>query len=406
MHLGADHARRFLVRRHLLDPPRTLASTHASVLAVIDRLGSLQFDPLEVPGARNHDLVLHARIAGYERSLCDALLYAPKGKRKLFEAYNKSLNLLPVRELPFYRFAWQRARTRYENTIFTHHTSAIEAILKRIRDEGPLSTVAFKESHRASIDWHWSKTSEGRALLEALFETGHVGIARREGNRRSFDLIERLFPDALLSKRVPIEQSQRHRLLSRYRAHGLLGTQSGTEINVGTGSAADRKRVVDSLVDEGVLVPVEVEGVRGSRYVMSDEHAILRETEREKPGRAVTFVAPLDPLLWDRRLLEALFGFEYIWEVYTPAAKRRHGYYVLPILFGDRLIGRIEPRLLRDEGTLQIAGLWFERDFDPLGERAFGRALHDALEAYRTFVGAKSVRWPRSRIARELARTV
>src|SRR6266511_3511174 len=100
LRISADHARRFLVRRHLLDPPRALPAEPASVLRVIDRLGSLQFDPLEIPGARSHDLVLHARIAGYRREWLEALLYAPAGDRRLIELYNKSLNILPIEQLP------------------------------------------------------------------------------------------------------------------------------------------------------------------------------------------------------------------------------------------------------------------------------------------------------------------
>jgi uncharacterized protein YcaQ len=405
--LSAYQARRFLVRRHLLDPPRLLAPTATSVLKVIERLGSLQFDPLEVPGARNHDLVLHARIAGYQRSWCDRYLYAPKGKRRLFEAYNKSLNLLPVAELPYYRLAWHRARGRYDDTLFTEHARGVRAILRRLREDGALSTAAFKESHRGEIDWHWAKTTEGRALLEALFEAGHVGIARRDGNRRTYDLIERLFPEALLEKRVSHDASQRHRLLSRYRGHGLLGQSAGTEVHTGTGTAAERARIVEALVDEGVLLAVEVEGVRGPRYVLGEERAILRSaqtTMREENAEGVTFVAPLDPLLWDRRLLRTLFDFDYIWEVYTPAAKRRHGYYALPILFGDRLVGRIEPRLDRARGTLHLAGLWFERGFDPVETPGFAVAFGDALAAYRVFVGATNVTWLRGRIARALQR--
>ncbi|MEO7294879.1 MAG: crosslink repair DNA glycosylase YcaQ family protein, partial [Candidatus Limnocylindria bacterium] len=99
--ISADHARRFLVSRHLLAPPRTLPAKPASVLAAVERLGSLQFDPLEVPGARNHDLVLHARVAGYERAWCEQWLYGPD--RRLIELYNKSLNMVPMHELPHYR---------------------------------------------------------------------------------------------------------------------------------------------------------------------------------------------------------------------------------------------------------------------------------------------------------------
>src|SRR4051812_7782944 len=127
LQLSAEIARRFLVRRQLLAPPRALPPSPASVLEVVTRLGSLQFDPLDVPGARNHELVLHARIAGLRTAWCDSLLYAPAGERMLFEAYNKSLNLLPAHELPFYRFAWKRAQKRYRGTIFTTQAKIVRA---------------------------------------------------------------------------------------------------------------------------------------------------------------------------------------------------------------------------------------------------------------------------------------
>src|SRR5262249_26820817 len=116
--IAADHARRFLVRRKLLDPPRSLPPTPESVLTVVTRLGSVQFDPLATPGARSHDLVLHARIQGYAPALCDRLLYAPPGERRLYEAYNKSLNILPVEEIPYHRVAWDRAEEHYRERVF------------------------------------------------------------------------------------------------------------------------------------------------------------------------------------------------------------------------------------------------------------------------------------------------
>jgi uncharacterized protein YcaQ len=118
----------------------------------------------------------------------------------------------------------------------------------------------------------------------------------------------------------------------------------------------------------------------------------------------VSFLAPLDPLIWDRRgLLRGLFGFDYLWEVYVPEAKRRWGYYVLPILFGDRFVGRIEPRLDRKTKALNILGIWFEPTFAPMESPGFIEALRDAIEAYRSFVGAEKVAWPRTRAAREIA---
>jgi uncharacterized protein len=404
--LSRDRARRFLVRRHLLDPPRSLRPERASVLAVVEQLGSLQFDPLEVPGARNHDLVLHARIQGYARPLCDDLLYAPPGERRLFEAYNKSLNILPVHELPYYRLAWERAAARNDGKILRERAAATKAILARIRRQGPVSTADVSREMGELVDWRWGPTTEGRALLEALIATGRLSLARREGNRRFYDLTERLFPASILERRVTREEAMRHRLLSRHRGVGLLGAGASSEVTIGLGSTAERARILAGLVEDGTLIAAEVEGVRGIRYVIAAELPLLEAAARADAPRApsVTFLAPLDPLMWDRRLVEALFGFAYKWEVYVPEAKRRHGYYVLPILYGDRLVGRIEPRMDRERKSLGIVGIAFEAGFAALEEPGFAGALGQALRAYQELVGAERVVWPRSRIGQALKR--
>jgi uncharacterized protein YcaQ len=401
LRISADHARSFLVRRHLLDPPRALAPEAASVLRVMDRLGSLQFDPLEVPGARNHDLVLHARIKDYQRGWCEQWLYGED--RRLIEVYNKSLNILPMPELPHYALAWDRSKRHYRDTILREQSAVADAILAKISADGPLSTAAFRD-HNHAVEWWWAPTSAARAVMEALFVTGRLGIARREGSRRFYDLIERLVPSELLARRETEEEATRHRLLSRYRGVGLLAGQAAAEVILGTGSAAERTRLTAGLVDDGTLIRVAVEGMRHTRYLLADEEPILEAaTEPFRDTPAVTFMAPLDPLIWDRRLLRELFGFDYVWEVYVPAARRRHGYYVLPVLFGDRLVGRIEPRLERKSGVLAILGVWFEAGFSPMEEPHFVPALAEALRAYREFVGARSLSWPRTRTGRELA---
>jgi uncharacterized protein len=403
--LSRDHARRFLARRHLLDPARRLPPEPASVLTVVDRLGSLQFDPLEAPGAKNHDLVLHARIDGYRRALCDDLLYGPIGERRLYEAFNKSLNILPMVELPYYRLGWERAAERHDAGILREHAGVRDAVLARIREDGPIVTAAASREHDAEVTWGWGKGSAGKAVLEALFATGRVSIARREGNRRFYDLTERVFPPALLARRVPRPEAARHRLLSRYRGVGLMGARGAAELVNGTGKAAERAAVLSGLVADGTLMPAEVEGVRGPRYVLAEELPLVEATRARGDGAApsVVFLAPLDPFLWDRDLVEDLFGFLYRWEVYTPVAKRQHGYYALPILFGERLVGRIEPRLSPERDALRLVGLSFERGFAPLAEPGFVEGFGRALGAYRRFTGAERVIWPRSRVARALA---
>ena len=162
------------------------------------------------------------------------------------------------------------------------------------------------------------------------------------------------------------------------------------------------------------MFPVQVEGLKGERFVVAEDLAFLDQAEAEidadrSPGgvdAGVAFLAPLDPLCWDRDLLRRLYGFDYVWEVYVPAAKRRWGYYVLPVLYGDRLVGRIEPRIERRAGTLRIAGLWWEPGFDPLAEGGFVAAFAAALAAHRDFADLKTVALPREARHRPLMTAV
>jgi uncharacterized protein YcaQ len=390
--LSAEHARRFLVLRNGLAPPRSLPASPESVLTVVERVGLLQFDPLEMPGARNHDLVLHARIKDYRREWCEQWLYGPD--RRLFEIYNKSLNIVPLEELPHHRVSWDRYRERYEAGILREHADVAHNILQRIAAEGPLSTSAFSE-HGKSVDWWWAPTRVARAVLEALFVIGRVGVAHRDGNRRYYDLIERLVPEELLLKRESAEDGMRHRLLSRYRLAGLTWPSAPAELILGTGYAAERVRRTAELVEAGDLVPVEVEGLKGLRYAPADERALLEGAAPADAaiGNGVAFIGPLDPLVSDRRLLRELWDFDYLWEVYVPEPKRRWGYYVLPILFGDQLVGRFEPRMYRSTGTLRILGIWWEQGFEPRRQEGFVPQMREALAAYMRFVGAKRVDW-------------
>ena len=161
-------------------------------------------------------------------------------------------------------------------------------------------------------------------------------------------------------------------------------------------------------------MPVAVEGLRGDRFVVADELPMLDAAEREvaagvPPGGAepgVAFLAPLDPLAWDRDLLRRLFEFDYLWEVYVPEAKRRWGYYVLPILYGDRFVGRIEPRIDRKAKVLDVVGLWWEDGFDPLEEEGFDAGFAEALEAHRRFGGVNTVALPTAAVHRRFVAAV
>ena len=402
-------ARRFLVLRHLLAPPRSLPPSTDSVMQVVGRIGSLQFDPLEVAG-RNHDLTLLARVGGYRRAWTDDLLYRD---RVLYETFNKMLCLVPTAELPWYRITWDRNRREHAHATFEQHAPLVKELLDRIREHGPMSSTDVEP--RAAIDWYWRPTNQVRAILEALWEAGILVIERREGNRKVYDLTERLFPPDLLAVQLPEDEQYRHKLLSRYRGVGLLGATGEYMLFAGTGRTAKERAVHrEELVACGELVPVTVEGFRGPRFVVASEIPMLDAAEAEVAaggpvdGAGVAFLAPLDPLAWDRDLMRRLWDFDYVWEVYVPLAKRRWGYYVLPLLWGDRLVGRIEPRIDRATGTLRILGLWWEDGFDPLSEAEAGfvDAFVEALRAHAAFADLATVALPRVARHRALASAV
>ena len=384
MHVTAEAARRFLVARQMLAPARSLGGGPDAVLEVVRRLGSVQFDPLAVAG-RNHDLVLHARVADYDPAWCDELLYE---RRELFEAYNKGLSVLPTSELPLYRGSGSAKAPQ----ILAEHAETAQHVLERIHAEGPLSVFDFERGPGADPwGWEFGSTTVVRAVLEAYTITGALGLARRDGNRRYYDLMERLFPRELLSREVPLREQIKHRLLSRYRAHGLLGVYSPAMI--GLGGAKQRNELRDELVEEGEIVPVQVEGVRGKRFVLREDTELLADPPDPPPS--VAFLAPLDPVDWDTAFLRSLFDFVYVWEVYIPKGKRRWGYYVLPILFRDRFVGRIEPRIDRAGGSVEILGLWWEEGFVARRADGFVDAMRAALRAYLRFAGASKLEWAR-----------
>jgi hypothetical protein len=388
----AEQARRFFVARQFLAPARSLKSGPKSVLQVLRRFGGVQFDPLSIAG-RNHDLVLHARVAGYEPTVSDRLYR----RREIFEAYNKGLSLVPTDEFPWFRGTISR---RSANLI-AENKAVAERVLERIRADGPLSALDFEREQGPTTDWFGMPTNTVRAVLEAYAVTGVLGLARRDGNRRSYDLLERLLPADVLARKVPVSEQLRHKMLSRYRAHGLLGTGPGGDIMGGLGYAKPDPRLPghpgrtalrQQLVDEGELVPVDIEGVPGKRLVLRDEVALLEAPPDPPPS--VAFIPPFDAVVWDRKFVGSLFGFEYVWELFFPPEKRRWGWYVLPILFRDRFVARIEPRIDADEGTVSVLGLWWEDGFVPRRTEGFVEAMRDALDAYLAFAGAGRLEWP------------
>ena len=281
----AEAARRFLVARHALAPARSLEGgpTRARCLPP---LGSIQFDPLAVAG-RTHDLVLHARVADYDPAWCD-LLYE---RREIFEAQNKGLSLVPASEFPWFRGTWVQNVKR----VLAENADVAGRVLERIRADGPAVVARLRERAGATTDWFGIPTNTVRAVLEAYSVTGVLGLARRDGNRRYYDVVERLLPADVLAREIPPRSRLRHKLLSRYRAHGLLGVGGGGDIFGGIGPAKPDPRSLD-IQEERLCArsssPTassrsDVESVRGKRFVLKAEVDLLeRPPEPRRPSHS------------------------------------------------------------------------------------------------------------------------
>ena len=370
--VSAEAARRFLVARHFLAPARSVEGDLDGVLEVFRKLGSIQFDPIAVAG-RNHELVLHARVAGYEPAWCDELYE----RREIFEATNKALSFIPTGDFPWFRYGIVRKGPRFHAAALADNAAVAERVLDRIRAEGPLSAHDFERETGATKNWFGMPENAVRSVLEAHTVMGAIGLARRDGNVRYYDVLERLLPAGVLAQEVPKREQLLHRMLSRYRAHGLLGAGGAGGTFDRIAPPAERRERRKELVENGALVPVEVEGVRGKRLVLPEELELLQAPP--EPAPSVAFIAPFYSLLWDTGLLESMFDFDYVWEGFFPPANRRCGYHVLPIVFGYRFAGLLEPRIDRAEARVEVLDVWWEDGFAPSRADGFVDAMRDAL---------------------------
>ena len=227
---------------------------------------------------------------------------------------------------------------------------------------------------QGSIHWHssihWSgvwngNTNAARAVLEQLYSTGVLIIHHKNGSRKYYDLADKYLPAQLLDSPDPLPDDFAHkkwRVLRRIGAVGLLWNRpSDAWLNIWDMKSLERIQIFKELLSEGKILAVQVEGISAELYCRAEDHPLLEtvlENRDYKPR--CEFLAPLDCFLWDRKLIKALFDFEYSWEIYTPAPKRKYGFYVLPILYGDRFAGRIEAVCQSKTNVLLVKNIWYE----------------------------------------------
>ena len=389
--ISKAQARRFLLKHQYLFPPRRLKGRDG-ILAFIQHVGSIQFDPINVVG-RNPDLVLQSRIMKYRPHQLEGLLYE---ERQLVDGWDKMQSIVHVQDWPCFSRHREYMRKRHGDPSKRAMATAPE-ILKALDELGPLSSIDFKHTER--LDWSWGRSASiAKAALDVLYVMGEIGIHHKVGTRRVFDLIDRLIPPETLSLPDPNptdEDYQDWHVLRRIGGLGLV--QAGASEYwggiLGIRQKNQRQTILNRLVEQGKLLPVSVDGLVGRTfYICNRDEKSLHEASnasRAKPGAAI--IAPLDNLLWDRNLVRWIFEFDYVWEVYKPVSKRIFGYYVLPILYGDRFIGRFEPTFDRISNELVIKNWWWEEGIVP--DEKMESALLECMLDFMNFLGAKKVSW-------------
>lgn len=349
--------------------------------AAVEQLGYIQIDSISVV-ARSHDLTLWSRVEGYRPADLSTLLWQ---ERALMEG-QMPLLVLPVSDFPYVWARFLRPSAGIEREMKLYGAAARSA-LERVRQEGELSARDFQGDVR--VPGGFSTQKEGVKGLELLWFSGALVTSRRAADfTRYYDLPERVYPGA-----APADprEAAAHWARKSLRALGLA-TMARWNHRLGMWWRGDKKGMAEAVVKAGEAVPVRIEGVRSLYYVPADLAPRLASVG-DSPGR-LTFLAPLDNLIWDRSRLKELFNFDYRWEVYTPAAKRRWGYYTLPILYGTRLVGRLDPKMDRKAGALRLQGFWLEEAPELAEQPAFQTALAHRLWDFARFHGARQITAP------------
>jgi uncharacterized protein YcaQ len=390
--------RRFVLGRQGLWPGRRWAGK-AGTTEALRTMEALQLDPLNVV-ARCHHLALWGRVDGYKPEFFDQTVY----QERCFFDYGGGLFVYPMEEFPYWQPAMKQAeRGRYWRTIAKDHPEVVEAVLERLRAEGPLGNRDFNGTQRVNS---YRGRKDTALALYYLWLTGAVMIHHRDDFQRIYDLRERVVPpqhDWAASEAEAAEYFARKNTAFR----GVIRELEWKNVLAGVldrpVSPEEARERLERLVDEQVLAPAKVEGSKDRWYVLASDLPVLTLLEAGEIPDAwqplgtttldeAVFLAPLE-ITTARGRARRLFDFDYVWEVYKPAHTRRWGYYTLPILYGDRLAARVDPKLERSTNTLVVKGFWLEASpwFDPplAEDPAFAAALGRGFARFAAFLKAQ-----------------
>ncbi len=380
--LSAAEARRLCLSAQGFGSAHPARVGASRIRTVVRRLGAVQIDSVNVL-VRAHYLPIFSRLGGYDRALLARLAYGKA--RSLFEYWGHEASLLPVETFALLRWRMDRARRgvgmwRRIAQIAVERHDLVMSVERTIRERGPMAASDFEAAGGTGRWWGWSDVKRS---LEFLFWSGTLTTARRTKSfERIYDLTERVLPDAGADAPIDEPRAQCELVRIATRAHGVA-TEADLRDYFRLG-VADAKQALATLLAEGAILPVTVEGWKQPAYL----DAAYRRPRRVT-GSAL--LAPFDPLVWNRARTRRLFAFDYRLEIYTPSHKRVHGYYVLPYLLDERLVARIDAKADRSNGILRVHAVHYEAGVDRC---AVFERLRSDVTRLAAWLGLESTRLP------------
>ncbi|MCP4405482.1 MAG: winged helix-turn-helix domain-containing protein [bacterium] len=358
-----------------------------TLLESIQNIGLLQLDTVSVV-ARSHYLVMLSRMGLYDPADLDALLHPD---RRLFEQWAHAACLIPVEDYHYFApvIHARREQPRWHlHRLGKNPQEVLDTVLAEVTQRGPLASKDFEDSENGSGKRTWWNWKPAKAALDILYSQGHLMIDRRVKFQMYYDLAERVLPASADPLSKTIEEWQRWTIL---RSISCLGVATAEQ-------AGDYYRhkipltraTLESVADEGAVIPVAVQGWEKPAYLHVADLPLLEAIRQGAcQPTLTTFLSPFDNLTWNRQRLEELFDFEYRIEMYTPKAKRKYGYYVMPILHNGRFVGRIDPKAERKTGTLIVQAIYLEPEQEVSDELLDG--LIGALKEFMAFHGSQKL---------------
>jgi uncharacterized protein YcaQ len=353
--LSQDAVRGLMIAAQGLDQRPNSAATKADVRQIIRQMHVLQIDTIHVV-ARSPYLVLWSRVGEYDSRWLEELL----AEGALFEYWSHAACFLPVEDYPLYRRFMLDGKTWHEGNWrrwMDSHADLLEKLVSHIRENGPVRSSDFERTDGQKSGW-WNWKDE-KTALEGLFFRGDLMVAKRHNFQRIYDLRERVQPDWDDAQTPTLDAVHESFVLNTVKALGV--TKGAWIADYFRMSKKTAQTVIENLAKRGQLKTVQVEGWNVPAYFHPDQQdAIEAAADGAIPVSKTTLLSPFDPLVWDRARALDLFGFDYKIEVYTPAPKRKYGYFTLPILYQNKLIGRLDPKAHRKEGVFEVRTLHLE----------------------------------------------